>query len=86
LNKFVDEGVSPRYKRFSKASEIWNEMLPYELAKHCKLDGIDGGRLRVVVDKPSYRYELEMCKHEILKRLNQEYPRVKVKEIKVTIV
>ena len=86
LNKFVDEGVSVRYKRFSKVSEVWDEMLPDELARHCKLDGIDGGVLRVVVDKPSYRYELETCKHEILKRMNQEQPGIKIKEIKAAIV
>jgi len=86
LNKLVDEGVSPRYRRFSSARKIWNEILPYELTKHCKLDGINGGWLRVVVDKPAYRYELEMCRHEVLKKLNQECPGAKLKGLRVTIV
>ena len=85
VEQLMEAEISPRQSRFAAAAEAWSQLLPAELAEHCKIAGIFGGRLKVEVDSPSYLHELRLCSYELLAELQQNCPRARIKEIKFVI-
>ena len=81
--QFMDERISPRQKRYGAVIEIWRQVLPEELCRHCEIIDISGGQLTVRADSPSYKYELHLCSSEILKELQRQCPRVRLTKIKL---
>ena len=67
-------GLTPVYERCHSVGDAWGEVLPPTLRAHCRLEGLKGGCLRVVVDAASYMYELQLCKAELLKELQRLCP------------
>ena len=82
---FVNKWVSPRQARFGAILEVWSRLIPAELSKHCEIVDVDSGKLKVSVDSPSYKYELQLCSSELLKELQQQCPRARLTEIKFVI-
>ena len=82
VQTFVTKWVSPRQARFGAVVEVWSQLIPAELRKHCEIIDISGGQLKVRVDSPSYKYELQLCSSELLKELQQQCPKVRLTEIK----
>jgi len=82
---FVTRWVSPRQARFGAVVEVWSRLIPAELCKHCEIVDVSGGQLKVRVDSPSYKYELQLCSSELLKELQQQCPKVRLTEIKFVI-
>ncbi len=85
VQKFVTQWVSPRQARFGAVVEVWSQLIPAELCKHCEIVDVSGGQLKIRVDSPSYKYELQLCSSELLKELQQQCPRVRLTEIKFVI-
>jgi len=85
VQTFVTKWVSPRQARFSAVVEVWSRLIPAELCKHCEIVDVSGGQLKVRVDSPSYKYELQLCSSELLKELQQQCPKVRLTEIKFVI-
>ena len=85
LSKLMESRVSPRQARFGPVAELWEQLLPEELSQHCKIANISGGQLKVIVDSPVYLHELRMCNSEILRELQQQCPRARIKTIKFVI-
>ena len=83
LIELMDGQVSPRQARFAAVAELWRELLPEELARHCKIAGISGGQLSVVVDSPSHMHELRLCSVELLEELQQRCSRARIERIKI---
>jgi hypothetical protein len=77
--------VSSRYERFAPVAKLWNQLLPAELSKHCRVADISAGQLMVYVDSSAYVYELRLCKPELLKQLQEQCPRARIKEIKFAV-
>ena len=82
---FVTKWVSPRQARFGAIVEVWSQLIPAELCKHCEIIDVSGGQLKVRVDSPSYKYELQLCSSELLEELQQQCPRVRLTEIKFVV-
>ncbi|MCP4607988.1 MAG: DUF721 domain-containing protein [Planctomycetes bacterium] len=82
---FVNKWVSPRQARFGAIVEVWSQLIPAELSKHCEIVDVDNGKLKVSVDSPSYKYELQLCSSELLTELQQQCPRARLTEIKLVI-
>ncbi len=82
VEQFLTEQVSPKQARFGAVAELWNQLLPEELCRHCEIVDISGGRLKVKVDSPAYKYELQLCSSELLKELQQQCPKARLTEIK----
>jgi hypothetical protein len=82
VQTFVTKWVSPRQARFGAVVEVWSQLIPAELCKHCEIIDISGGQLKVSVDSPSYKYELQLCSSELLKELQQQCPKARLTEIK----
>ena len=80
--KFFTEQVSPKQTKYGAVIEVWNQLLPEELCRHCEIVCISGGKLKVKVDSPAYKYELQLCSSELLKELQQQCPKARLTEIK----
>ncbi|HEW79949.1 MAG TPA: DUF721 domain-containing protein [Phycisphaerales bacterium] len=85
VEQLMETSVSPRQARFGPVAELWNQLLPAELCRHCKIDDISGGQLKVLVDLPPYMHELRLCSSELLEQLQLRCPRARIKEIKFVI-
>ena len=84
MSEFMEVRIQPQLNRFSSVAELWDELLPAGLAEHCEIVEISAGRLKVQVDSPSYMYELQLCRSEILKEM-QRHPAIRIKYIKFHI-
>ena len=81
--QFITAQVIPRQKKYGDIIEVWEQILPDELNRHCEIVDVSGGQLKVKVDSPSHRYELHLCSSEILKELQKECPRARLTKIKL---
>ena len=81
ISELMDNRISPVQARFCSISQLWSQLLPAELARHCRLVDISGGRLKVVVDSPVYMYELRLCSRQLLEELQRQCPQARVKDI-----
>lgn len=85
VQRFMAEQVSPRQARFGAVVELWGQLLPAELYRHCEIIDISGGQLKVSVDSPAYKYELQLCSSELLEELQQQCPKARLTEIKFVV-
>jgi hypothetical protein len=81
--QFIAGQVVPQQKKYGDVLEVWEQVLPEELGKHCEIVDISGGSLSVQVDSPSHKYELHLCSTEILRELQKECPRARLTKIKL---
>jgi hypothetical protein len=85
VQNFMTTCVSPRQARFGAVAELWGRLLPAELCRHCEIVDISGGQLKVRVDSPAYKYELQLCSSELLEELQQQCPKARLTEIKFVV-
>lgn len=85
VRQLMDEQVAPRQAKFGGVSELWKQLLPPELSRHCEIADISGGQLKVQVDSPSYMYELRLCGSQLLAELQRQCPRARLKNIKFVV-
>lgn len=85
LSELMTNRISPQQAGFGQIAELWSRLLPAELGRHCKINDISGGRLKVLVDTPLYMHELRLCSSEILSQLQQHCHGVRIKEIKIAV-
>ena len=85
VTRLVEKQISPRQARFGQLADAWNQLLPAELRKHCRLADFSAGRLKVTADSSAYVYELQLCSDELLKQLQRQCPVARLTKIKVTI-
>ncbi len=85
VKQLVENQVSPRQAKFEIIAEVWSRLLTADLRRHCEIADISGGQLKVLVDSPSYVYELRLCGSELLEELQQQCPRAQIKKIKFVI-
>lgn len=83
--ELMESRISRQQAKFGSIPEIWNQLLPEELRRHCKINGISGGRLKVLVDLPAYKYELQLCSSELLQEIQQQCPRAHIKKIQFIV-
>lgn len=73
LAVFMKHKLAKRVKQLSKLAEVWDEVIPEEIAEHTALDSFNRGTLAVVVDSAPHRFQLNLLlaggvKKEIQKR------------------
>lgn len=85
LGELMERRITPEHARFGPVAEAWSRLLPTELGRHCRIAGMGGGRLKVLVDSSSYMYELSLCRAELLAQLQHECPRAGLRIIKIAI-
>jgi hypothetical protein len=82
---FMEQKVEPGYKKFSSLMDAWGALLPLELAEHCTVADLSGGRLRVLTDTPSYMYELRLHSRYLLGQLQKRCPGLRLQRIEVAV-
>ncbi len=86
LDTIVEGLIKKRITRQQKKSgpvvELWQELLPEKLQQHCKLESMKGGILHVEVDTPSYVYQMQLLKQELLLQLQQQCPAARLQQIR----
>lgn len=85
LEQFMSEQVAPRQAKYGAIVEVWERILPQELARHCAIGDISGGQLTVEVDSPAYKYELHLCSSELLAELQKQCPSARLSKIKFVV-
>jgi len=83
LSVYMEQRVLPKYQKYGGVFDAWQQLLPDELAKHCRIDAIKAGQLTVAVDSPAYMHELRLCSGELLEQLQQFCPKARIRKIKL---
>jgi len=85
VKDYIGNRVSPQQTMFELIAQQWDQMLPVELRRHCKIVDICGGQMKVLVDSSPYMHELRLCSPELLAELQQRCPKARIKKIKLAI-
>ncbi len=81
----MDSKIAPQQERFSFVYEIWQQLLPPELSRHCRIDAISNGQLKVLVDSSSYMYQIQLCRSDILAGLKSYCPQFRITKLKLSV-
>ena len=85
VKQFVENNIEPKHKKSSPLMELWDKILPEGQRRHCKIDSISGGLMKVKVDSPSYLYDLQLSGGELLAKIKEHCPAARIKKIKFTV-
>jgi len=85
VREVLQNRISPRQVRFGSVAESWHQLVPVELACHCKLVDLRAGVLKVAVDSPSYMYELQLCRSVLLSELQRQCPVARIGKIEISV-
>lgn len=85
LPRLMEEKISVRYKQLTPVVCVWNQLLPAELRRQCKIAGIDKGILKVIASSASYASEFRLCSDEILAEIQYRCPRSRIRRIKIVL-
>lgn len=81
IQQLMQQRIQPARRAFVDVTECWDNLLPDELAKHCRIVQISNGRLKVQADSPSYLYELKLSGPEILESMQNCCQGARIKKI-----
>ena len=81
IKQIMQEQILPLRRRFEAVAKCWEQLLPAELARHCKIVHLSQGRLKIEADSPSYLYELKLRSSQILEQLQKFCPSAGIKTI-----
>jgi len=79
------ERLAPLHASCGSVTQAWEMLLPAAMRKHCRIESITGGSVRVAVDSASYRYELQLCRGELLAELQRLCPGAGLRRIVVAM-
>ena len=82
VGSFV-ERLAPVHARCDSVESVLEGLLPPAMRTHCRLAGVSGGNVKLVVDSASYMYELQLCKAELLTELQRLCPTSGLRRIQV---
>jgi len=83
LTMLMKHQIGRRVKKLSELSVIWDELLPDVIRDHTVLDDFSNGTLKVVVDSPAVRFELQTLlrsgiEKELKTRFNGPLNKIKI--------
>jgi hypothetical protein len=84
IGDFV-ERLAPMPERCDSVTQAWENVLPAALRKHCRIESVTGGCVKVAVDGASYMYELQLCKAELLTELQRLCPGASLRRLTVAM-
>ena len=82
LEQYVTEQVSPKYRQFSSVDQAWRQVVPDELAAHCRCESLSAGQLKVIVDSPAYMYKMQLISADLIEKLSELCRRPTIRKIK----
>ena len=60
--------VARPFKQLAPLAELWQQLVPADLARHARLERLKGGVLHVAVDSSAHLYELDRLMRQGLER------------------
>jgi len=82
LDSYVRQNVKPA-KKGSPVVEAWNKVVPAVMNEFCRVESFQGGILKVSVSEPTYRFQMEMLKKELIESIETEVGgKVKIRDIR----
>ncbi len=73
---------SSEHGSFVKISKNWRYLVGDErLGDHCRPEDIEGGNMRISFDHPGWIQSFKMNQITILKRINKQYPELKIQSL-----
>jgi len=85
LSEIMEKQISPKQGVYDIISQALEQLLPEQLRQHCKIVGIDAGRVKVKADNPSYLHEFRLCSGQLLEELQKICPKARVKKIELSL-
>ena len=85
LGRMMEDRLGNRHEQTVLLQQAWAEILPPELAEHCRIDEFSTGRLTVVVDGPGYMHEMRLCKKDLCAEVSRTVPGLSVRDIKLVV-
>jgi len=85
IRELMDYWISPQQVKFKSVVELWSELLPDGLHQHCRITEISAGQLKVLVDSPSYMYDLQLFSSQLLAELRRRCPKLRIKGLKIAL-
>ena len=86
LDKEVDSflrTMSHKAKKQGQVVDLWNKMMNNQLRRHCKLSKIQGGVVEIGVEPGAYMHEMQMCKADVLKYIQENCPASAIRMIRL---
>ncbi len=74
--------ILQRYETASQMCLLLPQILPPELAQHCRVADFSGSVLTVEADSPAYMYELRMSCHQLIEHIRREHPEAGIRNIR----
>jgi len=81
VQQLVQKQIQPARRVFVDVTECWDNLLPEELRRHCRIVQISNGNVKVQAESPSYLYELKLTGPEILEHMQSCCPSARIKKI-----
>lgn len=85
ITRYIAENISPRQGQFAEINRVWSELVPKDIRRHCALDEVANGRLKILADSPSHLYRLRLLQADLIDTLAHRCPRAGIKKIKLSI-
>ncbi len=82
LKGYIRRNVRPK-KRTSPVVRAWKNVVPSEMDEFCTIESFSNGVLKVSVSEPTYRFQMEMLKGELIESIDDELKgKVKLRDIR----
>jgi len=81
LGEIMKKQIAPKQGIYDIILQAWEQLLPEQLRQHCKIVDVNAGRIKVLVDSPSYLHEFRLCSYQLLEELQKMCPKARVKKI-----
>ena len=85
LEQYLGKNIAPRQKQWESIGQLWEDLVPATLGKHCRIKEVTSGTLKIAADSPVYMHELRLCADEVLREIQNESTAGHIKKIKVIL-
>lgn len=72
--------------RPTQIQHIWQESIDEKTRKHVSIGGFEQGKLLVLVDSPTWLFQLSLQKNKILSKMRQQSPDIQSIQFKIGTV
>lgn len=84
LDKYIKSGLR-RHRKQGRVVELWEEILPAELARHSRMVSLLRGVLKAEVEAGPYMFEMQNIRQALLEQIQQSCPGAGVNSIKLIV-
>lgn len=85
VTEILKKQIEPRQDIFARVNRLWEQLLPVNLRKHCRIAEISGGRLKILADSPSYTHEIRLLSEKLVHEINRNCPKARITGITTAV-